>query len=101
MAVSDEDFEGIMAGLTEAGEILRGEADPRTYRVHIPDDVDVAAIRKGLGMSQAKFAARYGFSAASVRDWEQNRRRPEAAARVLLMVISAAPEVVDGVLEHA
>jgi putative transcriptional regulator len=30
-----------------------------------------------------------------VRDWEQGRRQPEAAARVLLLVIARRPDVVD------
>jgi putative transcriptional regulator len=63
--------------------------------------VDVKAIRTRLGLSQAGFARRYGFSAAAVRDWEQQRRQPEQAARVLLLVIAAAPEVVERVLAGA
>ena len=31
-------------------------------------------------------------------EWEQGRRQPEAAARVLLLVIASKPEVVDEVL---
>jgi putative transcriptional regulator len=94
MAVSDKDFETIMAGLAEVGAILNGEADPATYRVHVPDEVDVRAIRKRLGMTQAQFAARFGFSKGAVTDWEQKRRRPEASARVLLTVIDREPEAV-------
>jgi putative transcriptional regulator len=63
--------------------------------------VDVRAIRAQTGLSQTQFAKRFGFSPASVREWEQGRRRPEAAARILLLVIASRPEVVDEVLAAA
>lgn len=94
MTVSDKDFENVLAGLAEVGTILSGEADPATYRVHVPDEVDVRAIRARLGMTQAQFAARFGFPKGTVTDWEQKRRRPEASARVLLTVIDREPEAV-------
>jgi len=43
-------------------------------------------------------AHRFAFSPGAVREWEQGRRQPEAAARVLLLVIASRPEVVDAVL---
>jgi putative transcriptional regulator len=63
--------------------------------------VDVRAIRNRTGLSQANFAKRFGFTTSSVREWEQGRRQPEAAARVLLLVIASKPEVVDEVLAAA
>ena len=60
--------------------------------------INVKAIRQKLGLSQEVFALRFGFSPAAVRDWEQGRRRPEQAARVLLMVIDEAPQTVERVL---
>jgi len=90
----DEDFEGIMQGLREAVSIMKGEADPSTYRVHVPQEVDVKAIRTRMNMTQTAFASRFGFSPSAVKDWEQKRRRPEAAARVLLTVIDKEPQAV-------
>lgn len=101
MAVSDKDFETIMEGLEHAGEILSGSADPSTFRVHVPEDLDVRAIRTKLGMTQAQFAARFGFSKSAVADWEQKRRKPEASARVLLTVIDRDPEAVIRALAAA
>ncbi len=63
-----------------------------------PEAVDVRAIRARTGLSQPNFAKRFGFSVSAVREWEQGRRQPEAAARVLLLVIASKPEVVDEVL---
>lgn len=91
-------FDKIMAGLEEATAIARGEAEPATYRVHVPEEIDVRAIRARQGLSQAQFASRYGFSAAAVRDWEQKRKRPEASARILLKIIERRPEVVQEAL---
>jgi putative transcriptional regulator len=49
-------------------------------------------------MSQTEFARRFGLSGSAVREWEQGRRQPEAAARTLLLVIAGRPEVVAEVL---
>lgn len=101
MSDGNADFEGIMQGLREALAYVEGTADPSTYKVHAPRDVDVRAVRKRLGMTQTAFAARFGFSAGAVRDWEQKRRRPEASARVLLTVIDKEPEAVQRALSAA
>jgi putative transcriptional regulator len=45
-------------------------------------------------MSQARFAASFGFGLAAVQSWEQSRRRPEGPARVLLKVIQHDPDLV-------
>ncbi|MGH6886659.1 MAG: helix-turn-helix domain-containing protein, partial [Geminicoccales bacterium] len=37
--------------------------------VHVPDRIDVKAIRKKLGMSQAQFAASFGFGLDAVQNW--------------------------------
>ncbi|MGH7079568.1 MAG: helix-turn-helix domain-containing protein [Acetobacteraceae bacterium] len=83
----------ILRSVRKARAFARGEAADG-FVAHVPDEVDVRAIRAKLGLSQDAFAVRFGFSAAAVRDWEQGRRRPEAAARVLLRVIAREPEAV-------
>jgi putative transcriptional regulator len=82
----------LIESANEALAIARGEAAPA--RVLKPASIDVAKIRKRLGLSQQKFAERFGLSAALVRDWEQKRRNPDQAARTLLAVISRNPEAV-------
>jgi putative transcriptional regulator len=62
--------------------------------------VDVKAIRTRLGLSQEDFARRFGFSVAAVRDWEQHRRQPEQAARVLLLIIDHNPDIVNEALRE-
>lgn len=90
--------------MSQAGKrILRSGRRTRAYArgettegfvVHVPENVDVKAIRIATGLNQEAFALRYGFSPGAVRDWEQHRRQPEAAARVLLLVIAHNPAAV-------
>jgi putative transcriptional regulator len=77
----------------EALSIAEGRLAPA--KTIMPEVIDVVAIRKGLHLSQDKFAARFGLSAATVRDWEQNRRQPDRIATALLKVIAHAPETVE------
>jgi putative transcriptional regulator len=84
-----------------ARAIARGEADPATYRVNVPADVDVVSIRKRLRLSQSEFASNFGISPGTLKDWEQRRKRPEGPARVLLMIIDKEPEAVRRALEPA
>ena len=87
-------FDKIMAGLADAKAYLDGSAEPARYRVHVPEAVDVKAIRSRLGLSQEAFAATYGFAVTAVRDWEQGRRQPDRSARILLKVVEKEPEAV-------
>ena len=66
-----------------------------------PATVDVRAIREKLHLSQPEFAARFGFTAAAVRQWEQGRRQPHGPARVLLTIIDREPGAVRRALETA
>lgn len=90
----------LIASMREGTAILRGETD--AARVHLPPGMpDVRAIRSRLGLSRPAFAERFGLAVAAVRDWEQGLRRPDPAARVLLMVIGRNPEVVAAAVAEA
>jgi putative transcriptional regulator len=67
----------IRKGLDEAIEYAKGGTSKRAYRVHVPEHVDVKAIRTKLRMTQQAFAARFGFSINTLRHWEQGKREPE------------------------
>lgn len=54
--------------------------------------------RAGTGLSQSAFAERYGIPVASLRDWEQGRRKPDNATRSYLRVIARIPDDVAKVL---
>jgi len=53
---------------------------------------DVAALRARFKLSQAKFARLLGISMSTLQNWEQNRRRPEGPAKILLRVAASHPE---------
>ena len=91
--------ESILRGARDALAFARGDKSRgRATVVHVPKQVDVKAVRKRLGLSQTAFAARFGVSIGTLRDWEQKRRRPEGPARVLLTVIDREPKAVDRAL---
>jgi len=82
----------------EAASYMAGGA-AEVFVVHKP--VDVKALRAKLDLAQPEFAARYGLSVGTVRDWEQGRTVPDRPAQVLLRVIEAEPELVRRVLACA
>jgi putative transcriptional regulator len=56
--------------------------------------LDVARIRKSLGMSRQDFASTYGLSLRTVQNWEEERRAPEGPAKAYLVAIAFAPQAV-------
>jgi len=89
----------VIRGLKEAIAHQKGEKTKLV--VHVPARVDVKAIRARLGLSQAEFAKRFGFTLDSLQNWESERREPAGAARVLLTVIDKEPDAVDRALKVA
>src|SRR6218665_4000255 len=85
-------FESIKQGLQEA--IAHARGDERGVRVHRPRAIDVKAVRAKVGMTQEQFAARFGFSTATLRHWERGDRTPHGPALVLLNVIERNPQAV-------
>ena len=68
------------ARVTRAEDLLRGKSP------------NVAGLRARFKLSQARFAALLGISVNTLQNWEQNRRRPEGPAKVLLRVAATHPE---------
>jgi putative transcriptional regulator len=94
------DFDGLMSSVHQAKSFLHnGKAG--NMRVHIPDEINVAAIRDRTGLSQAAFARQIGVSVATLRNWEQARRSPDGPARVLLAMLRTDPQIVVKTLKKA
>ena len=82
---------------TALGEVLahvRGETELPRRIVDDPAAERIVALRKRLRLSRQKFADRFGLDARALQEWEQGRRVPDRAARVLLTVIDREPEAV-------
>ena len=62
--------------------------------VYQPQEVNVPGLRTRLGLTQEQFAARFGFSLATLRSWERGDRSPNGATLVLLNVINKDPRAV-------
>ncbi len=54
----------------------------------------VCVIRRALKLSQEEFAAHFHIPVGTLRDWEQGRKEPDAAARAYLRVIAREPDTV-------
>jgi putative transcriptional regulator len=93
--------DSIRRGLEEALAYAEGAADVSRYGIHIPQDIDVKAIRAKLEMTQEEFAGRFGFSINTLRHWEQGRRVPEGPTRAYLLVIDRNPKAVQRALRAA
>ena len=89
-------FSSIARGLNEA--VLHAKGADAAVKTYVPKTVDVSALRHEMGMTQEQFAARFGFSVATLRHWERGDRSPQGASLVLLNVIKRAPDAVQEAL---
>ena len=85
-------FKELVTSVREGGTILRGEVAPT--RQFVVDGPNIKQIRTNYKLSQGQFAALMGISVSTLQNWEQGRRLPEGAARVLLQVAAKHPDAV-------
>ncbi len=91
-------FEELLASVKQGGAIMKGTMKPlRTFE--FPES-EVRKIREQYGLSQDKFATLMGISVATLRNWEQGRRRPEGPARVLLRVAATHPDALLDIIRR-
>ena len=90
-------YDKIAAGFEDAIAFAQGDAS----RGRIARPVNVKAIRERVRKTQAEFARAFRLPVGTVRDWEQNRRQPDAPARVLLHLIEVDPETVERLIARA
>ena len=85
----DDDYNRLLGGLSE----ILAEPERRTapelrvvppLPLSVPDQIDVAAIRRKTGLSQMAFANCIAVPVATIRNWEQGHRSPQGPTRVLL-----------------
>lgn len=93
--------------MTDAARHAAASGDPDARPLTL-DDIprlrrtpQVRVIRRALGLSQEEFAARFHIPIGTLRDWEQGRKDPDAAARAYLVVIGRNPTAVSEALHSS
>ncbi len=97
--MKEELFNELVASVREGGAILRGKRAPS--RQFVVDGTDIKRVRENYRLSQRQFASLLGISVATLQNWEQGRREPKGAARVLLQIAAKHPEAVWDVVKPA
>ncbi|MBC3936769.1 helix-turn-helix domain-containing protein [Undibacterium rugosum] len=85
-------FESIRQGLQEA--IAHTQGKDVAVRTHRPAEIDVAQLRRSLGLTQMEFAAKFSISIGTLRHWERGDRSPHGPALALLHVVAKEPQAV-------
>jgi putative transcriptional regulator len=88
-------FNSIKQGLSEAiAHAKTKDTQNSGVKLYQPYAVNVSDLRQRLSLTQEQFAARFGFSVATLRHWERGDRSPSGASLVLLNVIDRNPTAV-------
>ena len=89
----------LIESMTEAAAHARGEA-VAGMRMTAVESPDVKAIRESLHMSQNRFSVAFRIPLATLKNWEQGRRYPDAPAAAYLLAIQRRPrEIMDAVAD--
>jgi len=91
-ALATTDWDRVDA-MTDADIARQIAANPDAAPDMAPE-IDVSAIRRATGLSQAEFARTYEFSVRTVQEWERGAKTPSGPARTLLRAIKGDPEAV-------
>ena len=73
----------------------------RLVRGQFESGDDIAALRRFVGLTQARFARAMGISVHTLRNWEQDRRSPEGPALALLRIAARHPRILRENLKTA
>lgn len=93
-----ESFEELLTSVREGAAILRGDKNPsRSFEI---GRQDIKAVRERLNLSQREFAALLGISTDNLQNWEQGRRKPRGAAKILIRVAEKHPEAILDVIQE-
>lgn len=115
--------EELIESVREAGAVMRGEKpasriwkltkmpDGTFKRVRVSPTIhqkqqaarwkertEAAEARMALDLSQSEFASLLGISIRTLHQWEQGRRQPTGAARMLLKIARVQPKLLKRVM---
>lgn len=100
--IPDFSFDDLLTSMRQGADHAAGKITARTHRLTAPaagfTADEIAAIRKGLNVSQAVFADLLNVPKATAVSWERGLRSPSGAAMRLLQIARHRP---DALLETA
>jgi len=82
-------------------EAIPARVRRRLMRGRFETGADVATLRRFVGLTQADFARAMGISVHTLRNWEQDRRKPEGPAISLLRIAARHPRILRENLSSA
>lgn len=90
-------FAELVEGFRDLAMEREGKITLRTHHVQLrpltpASAEEIIAVRKKLNMSQPVFAQHLHATPGTVKNWEQNRAKPNAQATVLIRLLNAYPE---------
>ncbi|WP_296180705.1 helix-turn-helix domain-containing protein [Pseudomonas sp. UBA1879] len=93
-------FAEMMQGVEEMAEHRQGKITLRsdTFPENPAPDIsaqEIIALRERLHMSQNVFARRIRTSPSTLRNWEQEKSKPNAQAALLIRLVDKFPDMVD------
>ena len=78
---------------TQLARAIPARVRKRLMQGRFESGKDVAALRRFVGLTQARFARAMGISVHTLRNWEQGRRNPEGPALALLRIAARHPRI--------
>jgi putative transcriptional regulator len=86
----DKEMEQFQNDLLESVRQMKAGKAGRVTNVNLSP---ASEARFKVGMSQVEFAGLLGVSVRTLQDWEQGRREPSGAAKMLIAIAERRPEV--------
>lgn len=93
-------FDDLLESVQQMDAVRRSTCKPARAR-EVQPAVEVKAIRAKTKLSQAQFARLLSVDVATLRNWEQGRRKPQGPARALLKAVDRNPKAVLSALNAA
>lgn len=93
-------FNEMLSGVAEMAAQREGKITLRKFpAAELPPPsvtaAEIVALRKKMRMSQQVFARRIRTSTETLRNWEQDKSKPNAQAALLIKLVGRYPDMVD------